>query len=185
MKARFNDLASVEAALTPQTAAILLEPIQGEIGVMPATAEFLRGLRRLCDERDMLLMFDEIQCGFGRTGDWCAWKSLGCPEIVPDAIAWAKGMAAGFPMGAFWVRDRPVTLADGSASTLPGRLGPGSHGTTFGGTPLGCAVSLETLATIEDEGSAGKQPTQRGRQLRDRLQTRRPRRRSRRCAASG
>ncbi len=152
IKARFNDLASVEAALTPQTAGILLEPIQGEIGVIPADAEFLRGLRRLCDERDMLLMFDEIQCGFGRTGDWCAWHSLGCPEIVPDAIAWAKGMAAGFPMGAFWVRDRVVTLSDGTGSRLPGLLGPGSHGTTFGGTPLGCAVSLETLSTIEEEG---------------------------------
>ena len=137
--------------LTPQTAGILLEPIQGEIGVIPADAEFLRGLRRLCDERDMLLMFDEIQCGFGRTGDWCAWHSLGCPEVVPDAIAWAKGMAAGFPMGAFWVRDRAVTLTDGNESRLPELLGPGSHGTTFGGTPLGCAVSLETLATIEEE----------------------------------
>ncbi len=152
LKAHFNDLASVEAALTPQTAAILLEPIQGEIGVIPARAEFLRGLRRLCDERDLLLFFDEIQCGFGRTGDWCAWKSLGCPEVVPDGIAWAKGMAAGFPMGAFWVREKEITLADGGRSTLPERMGPGSHGTTFGGTPLGCAVSLETLATIEDEG---------------------------------
>lgn len=163
-KAHFNDLASVEAALTPRTAAILLEPIQGEIGVVPATAEFLRGLRRLCDERDLLLMFDEIQCGFGRTGDWCAWWSLGCPEIVPDAIAWAKGMAAGFPMGAFWVRERDMTLADGSDSTLPERLGPGSHGTTFGGTPLGCAVSLETLATIEGEGLLANSLA-RGRQL--------------------
>ena len=151
IKARFNDLASVEATLTPQTVAILLEPIQGEIGVIPADAKFLRGLRRLCDERDMLLMFDEIQCGFGRTGDWCAWHSLGCPDIVPDAIAWAKGMAAGFPMGAFWTRDRAVTLTDGTASRLPELLGPGSHGTTFGGTPLGCAISLETLATIEEE----------------------------------
>ena len=151
VKARFNDLASVEAALTPQTAAILLEPIQGEIGVMPARAEFLRGLRKLCDERDLLLFFDEIQCGFGRTGDWCAWHSLGCPEVVPDGIAWAKGMAAGFPMGAFWVRERQVTLTDGTGSTLPSLLGPGSHGTTFGGTPLGCAVSLETFAAIENE----------------------------------
>ena len=151
IKARFNDLASVEAALTPQTAAILLEPIQGEIGVMPARAEFLRGLRKLCDERDLLLFFDEIQCGFGRTGDWCAWKSLGCPEVVPDGIAWAKGMAAGFPMGAFWVREREVILADGSRTTLPALLGPGTHGTTFGGTPLGCAVSLETFAAIEEE----------------------------------
>ena len=169
IKARFNDLASVEAALTPQTVAILLEPIQGEIGVVPAEAEFLRGLRRLCDERDMLLMFDEIQCGFGRTGDWCAWKSLGCPEIVPDAIAWAKGMAAGFPMGAFWVRECDVMLADGSNSTLPERMGPGSHGTTFGGTPLGCAVGLETLATIEEEGLLPNS-SERGQQLLMRLQ---------------
>ena len=80
----------------------------------PAEPEFLRGLRRLCDERDLLLMFDEIQCGFGRTGDWCAWHSLGCPDLVPDAVGWAKGMAAGFPMGAFWVCDRTVTLADGA-----------------------------------------------------------------------
>ena len=168
LKARFNDLDSVEAALTPQTAAILLEPIQGEIGVVPAEAGFLRGLRRLCDERDLLLMFDEIQCGFGRTGDWCAWKSLGCPEIVPDAIGWAKGMAAGFPMGAFWVREREVKLGYGMRSTLPERLGPGSHGTTFGGTPLGCAVSLETLAIIEDEGLLANSE-ERGRQLRSRL----------------
>ena len=169
LKARFNDLASVEAALTPQTAAILLEPIQGEIGVVPATAEFLRGLRRLCDERNLLLMFDEIQCGFGRTGDWCAWKSLGAAEIVPDAIGWAKGMAAGFPMGAFWVREREVILTDGGPATLPGLLGPGTHGTTFGGTPLGCAVSLETLATIEDEGLLANS-AERGRQLRSRLE---------------
>lgn len=155
LKATFNDLGSVERALTPQTAGILLEPIQGEIGIIPAEAEFLRGLRRLCDERDLLLMFDEIQCGFGRTGDWCAWHSLGAPEVVPDAIAWAKGMAAGFPMGAFWVREREVILAnhDGgtTAASLPDLLGPGTHGTTFGGTPLGCAVSLETLSTIEEE----------------------------------
>ena len=153
LKATFNDLASVEAVITPQTAGILLEPIQGEIGVIPAEAEFLRGLRRLCDERGILLMFDEIQCGFGRTGDWCAWHSLGAPDVEPDAIGWAKGMAAGFPMGCFWVRERVVTLADGGNHvSLPDLLGPGTHGTTFGGTPLGCAVSIETLATIEEEG---------------------------------
>ena len=122
MKARFNDLASVEAALTPRTAGILLEPIQGEIGVIPASPEFLRGLRRLCDERDILLMFDEIQCGFGRTGDWCAWHSLGSPEVVPDAIAWAKGMAAGFPMGAFWVRDRAGDAAGWNGECAPARI---------------------------------------------------------------
>lgn len=151
-KATFNDLASVEAAVSPQTAGILLEPIQGEIGVIPADAGFLRGLRRLCDERGLLLMFDEIQCGFGRTGDWCAWHSLGAPEVQPDAIAWAKGMAAGFPMGAFWAREQPVTLSGGDTASLPTLLGPGSHGTTFGGTPLGCAVSLATFDVIAEEG---------------------------------
>ena len=170
LKARFNDLASVEAALTPQTAAILLEPIQGEIGVIPADAEFLRGLRRLCDERDMLLMFDEIQCGFGRTGDWCAWHTLGCTDVVPDAVAWAKGMAAGFPMGAFWVRERSVALPDGTGTSLPELLGPGSHGTTFGGTPLACAVSLETLTTIEEEGLLANS-TSRGRELQTALRS--------------
>ena len=104
----------MEAAITERTAAILLEPIQGESGIIPATAEFLRGLRRLCDERDLLLMFDEIQCGFGRTGDWCGWRSLGAPEVEPDAISWAKGMAGSFPMGAIWARDRAVTLPDGT-----------------------------------------------------------------------
>ncbi len=150
-KATFNDLASVAAAITPQSAAILLEPIQGETGVVPASPEFLRGLRTLCDERDLLLMFDEIQCGFGRTGDWCAWHSLGVPEVQPDAVAWAKGIAAGFPMGAFWVRGKNVAPREGGPASLPDLLGPGSHGTTFGGTPLGCAVALATFDVIAKE----------------------------------
>ncbi len=152
VQATFNDLASVEAAVTERTAAILLEPIQGESGVLPATPEFLRGLRKLCDERNLLLMFDEVQCGFGRTGDWCGWHSLGTPEIVPDAISWAKGMAGSFPMGAIWVRDRAITLADGQEARLGDLYGPGTHGTTFGGNPLGCMVALETFRIIEDEG---------------------------------
>ena len=152
VQAVFNDLASVEAAITERTAAILLEPIQGESGVSLATADFLRGLRRLCDERGVLLMFDEVQCGFGRTGDWCAWRSLGAPEVEPDAISWAKGMAGGFPMGAIWARDRPVTMADGSQARLGDLLGPGSHGTTFGGNPIGCAAALATFDAIDEEG---------------------------------
>ena len=151
-QAIFNDLSSVAAAVTERTAAILLEPIQGESGVMPATADFLRGLRRLCDERGLLLMFDEVQCGLGRTGDWCAWRSLGAPEVEPDAISWAKGMAGSFPMGAIWVRDRAMTLTDGTAARLGDLFGPGSHGTTFGGNPLGCAAALATFDTLEDEG---------------------------------
>ena len=152
VQAGFNDLRSVEGAITARTAAILLEPIQGESGVSPATADFLRGLRRLCDERGLLLMFDEVQCGFGRTGDWCAWRSLGAPEVEPDAISWAKGMAGGFPMGAIWARDRAVTMADGSQARLGDLLGPGSHGTTFGGNPIGCAAALATFDAIDEEG---------------------------------
>ena len=152
VQATFNDLASVEAVISDRTAAVLLEPIQGESGVLPAKPEFIRGLRKLCDERGLLLMFDEVQCGFGRTGDWCGWRSLGTPEIVPDAISWAKGMAGSFPMGAIWVRDCPITLADGTEKLLGDLYGPGTHGTTFGGNPLGCMAALETFQIIEDEG---------------------------------
>ena len=151
VQAAFNDLGSVREAISERTAAILLEPIQGESGVLPATADFLRGLREICDERNLLLMFDEIQCGFGRTGDWCAWRSLGAPEVVPDAISWAKGMAGGFPMGAIWVRDRPITLADGTGNRLGDLYGPGTHGTTFGGNPIACMSALETFRIIEEE----------------------------------
>ena len=152
VQATYNDLASVEAVLNERTAAILLEPIQGESGIVPATAGFLHGLRNLCDRRNLLLMFDEVQCGFGRTGDWCAWHSLDARDIVPDAISWAKGMAGGFPMGAIWVRDCRVELLDGKAARLGDLFGPGSHGTTFGGNPFGCAVALATFDVIEDEG---------------------------------
>lgn len=151
VQATYNDLASVRAAVTDRTAGILLEPIQGESGIVPATAEFLRGLRALCDERNLLLMFDEVQCGFGRTGDWCAWHSLGVPELVPDAVSWAKGMAGSFPMGAFWVRDRSVTMKEGGEGKLGDLFGPGTHGTTFGGNPLGCAVAMATFQVIEDD----------------------------------
>jgi acetylornithine/N-succinyldiaminopimelate aminotransferase len=150
-QAVFNDLESVRGHINERTAAVLLEPIQGESGIVPATAEFIQGLRRLCDERGLLLMFDEVQCGLGRTGDWCAWRSLGARDVLPDAISWAKGMAGSFPMGAIWARERPVTLLDGNASTLGDLFGPGTHGTTFGGNPLGCAACLATLEVIEDE----------------------------------
>ncbi len=151
VQATFNDLASVEAVINERTAAILLEPIQGEIGVVPATPEFLQGLRKICDERGLLLMFDEIQCGLGRTGDWCGWRSLGAPEVEPDAISWAKGMAGSFPMGAIWVRDRSITMADGTVSRLGDLYGPGSHGTTFGGNPIACMAALETYRIIEED----------------------------------
>jgi acetylornithine/N-succinyldiaminopimelate aminotransferase len=132
----FNDLDAVAKAVGPKTAAILLEPIQGESGIQPATPEFLRGLRRLCDERDLLLMFDEVQCGVGRTGKFCGFKAI-APDVVPDAISWAKGLAGGFPIGAIWAR-KPFADV----------LGPGTHASTFGGTPLACAVALSVLDEI-------------------------------------
>ena len=148
----FNDIGALRAAVAvPGTVAVLLEPIQGESGIHPASAEFLRTARRLCDERDLLLMFDEVQCGLGRTGDWCGWKTI-APDIMPDAVSWAKGIAGGFPLGAIWVCDREVTLKDGAKKKLCDLLGPGTHGTTFGGTPLVCAGANEVLAVIEEEG---------------------------------
>lgn len=148
----FNDVEALKAAvLEPGTVAILLEPVQGEIGVQPADAEYLRLARRLCDERNLLLFFDEIQCGLGRTGQWGGWRAI-APDVEPDAISWAKGIAGGFPLGAIWVSEREITLADGTKKKLCDLLGPGSHGTTFGGTPLVCVGANEVLATIEDEG---------------------------------
>ncbi len=148
----FNDAEALRAAVREAgTVAILLEPVQGEIGAVPAKPEFLRLARQLCDEHNLLLMFDEIQCGLGRTGEWCGWRSL-APDISPDAISWAKGIAGGFPLGAIWVSEREITLKDGTKKKLCDLLGPGSHGTTFGGTPLVCAGANEVLATIEEEG---------------------------------
>lgn len=148
----FNDIAALQAAVdVPGTVAVLIEPVQGESGVHPADAEFLRATRRLCDERDLLLMFDEVQCGLGRTGDWCGWKSI-APDVMPDAVSWAKGIAGGFPLGAIWVNERAVALKDGTVKKLCDLLGPGTHGTTFGGTPLVCAGANEVLSVIEEEG---------------------------------
>jgi acetylornithine/succinyldiaminopimelate/putrescine aminotransferase len=148
----FNDITALrQAASEPGTVAVLLEPIQGEIGVQPATAEFLRAARTLCDERGMLLLLDEVQCGLGRTGDWCGWRTL-APGVEPDAVSWAKGIAGGFPLGAIWVSEREISLQDGTKKKLCDLLGPGSHGTTFGGTPLVSAGANAVLTVIEEEG---------------------------------
>jgi acetylornithine aminotransferase/acetylornithine/N-succinyldiaminopimelate aminotransferase len=150
----FNDLVALEAAITPTTAAILLEPIQGEGGINPSTAEFLKGVRGLCDKHNLLLFFDEIQCGLGRTGTWCAWRSIIDEGVEPDAVSWAKGIANGYPLGAFWVgeRDAGPDCEGGDRGTLCNLLGPGTHGTTYGGSPLCSTVGLTVLSTIEKEG---------------------------------
>ena len=148
----FNDAPALLSSITPRTVAVLLEPIQGESGIRPATAKFLKTVRSICDDYGILLMFDEVQCGLGRTGDWCGWKSIAGDDIVPDAVSWAKGIAGGFPMGAVWIRDRKIQLKSGGESSLQDLLGPGSHASTFGGTPLVCAGALEVLDVIESEG---------------------------------
>jgi len=113
-----NDLAAVKAALSDKTVAFLLEPIQGEGGVNVMTKEFLEGLSALARENDLLFLLDEVQCGFGRTGDLNGYDTI-APGLVPDAISWAKGMGGGFPIGAFWVAEKHSPL-----------LGPGSHAST-------------------------------------------------------
>jgi len=135
--AKFNDLESVRSAIGDRTAAVLVEAIQGEGGIIPATPEFMTGLRRLCDERKLLLLCDEVQCGMGRTGRWFAWQRYG---VEPDAFSLAKGLGGGFPIGAVVAGPR---LAD--------RFQPGHHATTFGGTPLACAAALAVIETIEAE----------------------------------
>jgi len=136
--ARFNDLESVRAAIGDRTAAILVEAVQGEGGIIPATPEFMTGLRALCDERNLLMLCDEVQCGMGRTGRWFGWQRYG---VAPDAFSLAKGLGGGFPIGAVVAGPK---LAD--------RFQPGHHATTFGGTPLACAAALAVIETIEAEG---------------------------------
>ena len=139
----FNDLEATRGAITPQTAAILVEPVQGESGITIATSEYLVGLRKLCDERNLLLMFDEVQAGHFRTGKFQSWQRILENEdvdLVPDAVAMAKSLGGGFPMGAFWVREKFANV-----------LSAGTHASTFGGTPLACAVALTIFEVIERE----------------------------------
>jgi acetylornithine/succinyldiaminopimelate/putrescine aminotransferase len=143
----FNDIAALEAAIRPETAAILLEPIQGEGGVNCATPEFIRAVAGICEKHDLLLFFDEVQAGFGRCGDAMAWRMI-APEIEPDGISWAKGMGGGVPIGAFWLSDRAINHDGTAVSSL---LGPGSHGSTYGGNPLVCAASLAVLKEIREQ----------------------------------
>ncbi|MEW6303271.1 MAG: acetylornithine transaminase [Verrucomicrobiota bacterium] len=139
----YNDLEAMRAAISPATAGILVEGIQGEGGITPASTEYLLGLRKLCDEKKLLLMMDAVQCGHFRTGRFQSFQRIleGLPEgegFLPDAISMAKSLGGGFPIGAFWVREKYADV-----------LGAGTHGTTFGGTPLGCAVALKIIEVIE------------------------------------
>lgn len=134
--AQFNDLNSVKAQVTDRTCAIILETIQGEGGLYPARAEFLQGVRTLCDEQDILLILDEIQCGMGRSGAMFAWQNYG---VKPDIMTCAKALGAGVPVGAFVMTEH---VAEHS-------LAPGDHGTTYGGNPLVCAAVAKTIDMME------------------------------------
>ena len=147
----FGDLEATRAAVDEKTVAILVEPIQGEGGIHPASPEFLRGLRALCDEKNLLLFFDEVQCGLGRTGDMCGWRSI-VSGVEPDGVSWAKGIANGFPLGSFWASSKSFD----DRGPLCDLLGPGSHGTTYGGNPVCCAASLKVLEIIERDGLLAK-----------------------------
>jgi len=150
----YNDLAAIErtAAADPRVQAVWLEVLQGEGGIRVAEPDYLRALRRLCDERGWLLMVDEVQCGIGRTGKWFGYQWA---DIKPDVVTLAKGLGSGVPIGA--------VIAGGAAS---GTFGPGNHGTTFGGGPLACRAGVETLRILEEEGLLANAAAM-GRRIRD------------------
>ena len=134
--ADFNDFESVKSQVTDRTCAVILETVQGEGGIFPADPEFLREVRALCDERDILLILDEIQCGMGRTGSYFAWQQYG---VKPDIMTCAKALGCGVPAGAFVLNKK----------TAESSLVPGDHGTTYGGNPLACAAISKVFDLFE------------------------------------
>lgn len=133
---RYDDIDSAREAITDKTAAVVVEAVQGEGGVHPASINYLQALREICDETGAFLIIDEIQTGFGRTGDWFGFQHA---DIVPDVVTMAKGIAGGMPMGAVaWRGDL-------------GQLSSGTHGSTFGGNPLACASAIATITTLQNE----------------------------------
>jgi acetylornithine/N-succinyldiaminopimelate aminotransferase len=154
----FNDLDAVRkvAASNRQIAAILVEPVQGEGGIHVPSADYLAGLRTLCDEHDWLFMLDEIQTGNGRTGSYFAYQQF---DVLPDVVTTAKGLGNGFPIGACLTRGKGATL-----------FGPGSHGSTYGGNPLGCAAACAVVDTLT--GGVIAEVSGRGQYLRETLRQR-------------
>lgn len=135
--AEYNNLESFAAACDDDTIAVMVEPVQGEGGVIPATKEFLQGLRKLCDEKNMLLLFDEVQTGWGRTGSLMAYMDFG---VKPDCVSMAKAMGGGMPIGAMC-----------TSSKLALTFGPGAHGSTYAGNPVACAASYAQISEIIEE----------------------------------
>ena len=134
--ADFNDLESVKAQVTKKTCAIILETVQGEGGIYPATKEFLQGVKKICEENDILLILDEIQCGMGRTGSMYAWQEYG---VEPDIMTTAKALGCGVPVGAFVLNEK----------TANATLVPGDHGTTYGGNPFACVAVTKVFELFE------------------------------------
>ena len=136
--ADFNDIASVKAQITEKTCAIIMETVQGEGGIYPADPAFLKEVRQICDEKDILLILDEIQCGMGRTGSMFAWQQYG---VAPDIMTTAKALGCGVPVGAFVLNEK----------TAKASLVPGDHGTTYGGNPFACAAVSKVFDLFESE----------------------------------
>ena len=158
----YNDLAAVEKAMGPKTAAVMIEGIQGEGGVIPASAEYLLGLRKLTRDQGVLLLMDAVQCGHYRTGCFQSYEKIlneaGRKEtFLPDAISMAKSLGAGFPIGAVWLGEKLMDV-----------LAPGTHATTYGGTALACAVALEVLQIIDQDKLAENVAT-RGEEIKEGL----------------
>jgi len=149
----YNKIETLEEAVTGETAAVILEAIQGEGGVYPADADYIRAARRICDEKGALLIIDEVQSGFGRTGKMFAFQHF---DVTPDLLCCAKSLAGGVPMGAVLFGEKVQNLT------------PGTHGTTFGGNPLSCAAGIAALTAIEEEDLAG-QAAEKGAYLMDKL----------------
>jgi acetylornithine/N-succinyldiaminopimelate aminotransferase len=136
----YNDVEAIHAATTDRTVAVMLEPVMGEIGIVPAAPNYLRRVREWCDQNNLLLILDEVQTGLGRTGRWFAHQHAG---ITPDVMTLAKGLGGGIPIGA--------CLANPRADVFE----PGDHGSTFGGNPLACAVAATVVDVIERDGLVG------------------------------
>ncbi len=133
----YNDIEALRNAVDDKTAAVLIEPVQGEGGVIPASTDYLKAVRALCDEKGIMLLYDEVQCGVGRTGTFYAWQHSG---VAPDALSMAKALGNGFPIGAMVVSRKYAKV-----------LTPGTHASTFGGTPLACAAACAVIDSIDKE----------------------------------
>jgi len=142
----YNDIDAVRSAISPATVAVMIEGIQGEGGIHPATTQYLLGLRQLCDEHNLLLLWDGVQCGHFRTGSFQSFQTILGDQIgdfLPDAVGMGKALGGGFPMGAVWISEQYAEV-----------LGPGTHGSTFGGNPMACAVANKILEVIDRDNLA-------------------------------